>query len=467
MRVLLVNPNTRKYYDGYPITLLPPLGILYIAATLEREGHHVVIVDADIDDISTQELAEILQRDKPCVVGITCTTFQYPAAVETARTVKEFLPETTVVVGGAHPTALQGQTLEECKNIDIVVRGEGETAMVELCQALEAGTSLKAVSGTIYRNDDGSIVENPDCARPVDPDSLPFPAHHLNRPVERYSKHYRSVLYPGASVVTSRGCPFRCIFCANSNKLVRLRSPESVVEEVETLVRQHGIAEVDFHDDTFNLKPRRTLRICELLVERGLNRRIAWRAECRANNGLVSCELFSAMKAAGCHLVSFGVESGSQRVLDIMQKDVTLEEVQAAFGAARDAGLRTRAFFMIGNLGESKGDVLKSLEFAKRLAADSYQFTIVTPYPGSPLYEIARHRGWIRAGDWRTWTQWQPVMETEHLSVEDLSYFKDLADREFAPPRYHLRRLIDRARRAGRLAGYQIRLRRGQWHDIT
>lgn len=456
MRVLLVNPNTRKYYDGRPITLLPPLGILYIAATLEREGHQVVFLDADIDNVSTQGLVDLLQRSEPDIVGITCTTFQYPAVGETVKTVKELLPRSTVIVGGAHPTALPRETLSDCKDIDIVVRGEGEDLMVQLSEALESCMPLKSVAGITYRCDDGGITHNPDRARLTNPDSLPFPAHHLNQPIARYSEHYRSMLYPGASVVTSRGCPFRCIFCANKSRRVRMRSPESVVEEVEMLVQRYGIREVDFHDDTFNLQPRRVMRICELLIERDLPRRLAWRAECRANQNLVPDELFHAMKEAGCHLVSFGVESGSQRVLDIMQKDVTLEEVQAAFRAARGAGLRTRAFFMIGNLGECKSDVRKTIGFAKQLAADAYQFTIVTPYPGSELYEIAKDRGWIKVEDWRAWTQWRPVMETEHLSSEDLIHFKDLADREVARPKYGFRRVSNRLSRIARSVGYRI-----------
>jgi radical SAM superfamily enzyme YgiQ (UPF0313 family) len=440
LKVLLINPNLPGYSPAYP-----PLGLLYIAAVLKREGHSVRVMDANLERASKDMLTQRIEDNKPDVVGITMSSLQVGTAYETAFIAKQVMGnKTTVIVGGAHPTALPEQTLQECPAIDIVVVGEGEVTIIQLTKALQNDQELSDVQGIVYRKQNDIAISNPR-PRLIDLDSLPFPAYEF-APLQKYFRNQATEIYrPSLAVITSRGCPFRCVFCSNPvwKGKTEFRSAQNVVDEIQWLYEKFAIKEVYFHDDTFNICPKRVEKICNEIMLRRLHHKIVWRAECRANKGFVTEALFSLMKGAGCWAVFFGVESGNQKILRLINKSVTLKEVRNAFLLAKATGLKTGGFFMIGNIGENEFTIKDTIEFAKSLNPDYSCFSVATPYPGSELFDrLGNGRNavpnWSISDDRKT-----PILRTDFLSLQDLSRLRQLAIRQFyLRPKYMLYKLM-------------------------
>ncbi|HOV82337.1 MAG TPA: radical SAM protein [Methanothrix sp.] len=394
-RVLFINPSTRNL--GTLLTVLPPIGILYLASALREAGHEVRMVDADINDMGTREIAEVVSDYKPDVAGITMNTLQASQAYETANIIKNVNSEILVVAGGPHPSALKGDILRECRSIDAAVFGEGEVTIQELVKAWEGGRSLTGLKGVCFR-EEGVVVNGP--REPIQNlDDLPWPALDLAGPVRRYPGAYPVGARPSIQVMASRGCPFHCTFCSNPvwERRLRLRSPDSVLEEVEWLRREFKVREVFFQDDTFNMDREWFESICQGIIERGLNERMLFKSPFRANEHLVDLELLRLAKRAGFWMIFYGVESGDQAILDGVKKNLRLEEIDRAFRLTRRAGLRSYASFMIGNLGESRATVQNTIAFARRIDPDYYGFAIATPYPGSEFYERAKEMGYLES----------------------------------------------------------------------
>jgi radical SAM superfamily enzyme YgiQ (UPF0313 family) len=358
-----------------------------------------------------------VEREKPHVVGISaCATPSIYDVYRIARIVKGIDPGIPVVVGGGHATFTAKKTLEECPHIDVVVRGEGEETFKELCNAIGEGRSLGDMAGVSYRAGDG-VKENPDREPIRDLDGIPYPAYHL-LPMHLYRMGRR----PFASIITSRGCPYRCIFCSSSQlfgKRWRARSPENVIGELKLLRDRYRVSEIEFLDDIFTLDPRRVKRICDLMVEEGLD--ITWTCSSRVDTISRFPEMAEYLRGAGCHTVYIGIESGSQRILDLVNKGITLRQVEKAVEVLRRAKLRVLGSFILGVPGEGREDLERTVWFSKTLNLDLVQFTICTPYPGTPLYEEASEKGWLLTGDWRRYDVLTPVMELPDLSPRDLS----------------------------------------------
>lgn len=445
MKVLLINPPwsiKEQYTKGLyrAGALVPPLGLAYIAAVLEANGYAVEILDCIAQQITQDSLGAEMESRKPDVVGITCLTPMALRSMGAAKIAKEAVPDSVVVMGGAHPSVLPAETLRN-EFVDIVVVGEGEYTMLELVRCIEAKGDLKQVPGIVFQ-ENGRLIETP--SRPFnDLDSLPFPARHL-LPMKSYHPtvaNYRRL--PCHTMITSRGCPFNCTYCSNSifGRRYRASGPENVVKEMEHLISEHGAKEILFWDDVFTLNRRRTQRICELILERGLN--IPWTCESRVD--CVTEDLLTQMRKAGCWQIGYGVESGDQAVLDTIKKGITLEQVEKAFKWTKEAGINARAYLMIGLPGETKEQVLKTIDFTKRLSADIAQFCIATPYPGTELFEIAKNDGTLKTVDWSRYLLIpdEPVYVTKDLSVEDLQFLLKKAYKEFyLRPSYILKRLL-------------------------
>ncbi len=394
MRILLVSPKSTVWSSRKHI----PLGLGYLAAVLEGAGHEVEIYDAVVE---TEPLGRLLDRGKFDLVGVTAVTPLIYEAWEVATQAKE--RGTVTVLGGPHPTLLPDESLER-PEVDIVVRGEGEETIVELAQALEEGSDLEGVLGISFKKE--TIVHNPSRPLSEDLDSLSFPAHHLLK-IERYTnlQPLTDGLDPNArayTVVTSRGCPYGCIFCSKAitGRTWRPRSPENVVAEWRWLVKDLGATEIGITDDVMTLDARRAKRICRLLIQEGLNH-TPWITVhgIRVNN--VDEELLHLMKEAGCKRVGFGVESGSQRVLNYMKKGQTIEEVRRAFRWSKKVGLETMGFFIFGMPTETEETMEATIRLALELDPDLANFMIAAPYPGTELYEIILHEGKLFSRDWR------------------------------------------------------------------
>lgn len=395
MRILLIYPKTEIW--NTPTQM--PLGLAYLAAVLEKDGHSVEIFDQMVEEQSLEEKIKISQFD---LVGISANTPLIKGAWEVAKIVKKF-SEAKVVLGGPHPTSLPKESLN--KNfIDVIIRGEGEETIVELCQKISQNESLEDILGISYKKNN-QIVHNPPRHLIKDLDSLPFPAYHLFK-IDKYSvtQPLKSKKTKGSRafyIMTSRGCPFGCIYCYKGiyGRTFRARSPQNVIAEWKHLVNDLRATEIGVQDDIFNLNKKRALEICHLLVKEKLNK-IPW----ITNNGIradhTDLELLKAMKEAGCKRVGFGVESGSQKILDIIKKNSTLDQFRKVFTEAKKIGLETMSFFMFGNPGEDSQTMEQTIKFAQELDPDIAHFSITTPFPGTPLYNLVEKEGKFLIKDW-------------------------------------------------------------------
>jgi radical SAM superfamily enzyme YgiQ (UPF0313 family) len=397
--LLLTPPYIRKIKPEYA-----PLGIGYIASYLlgKKTEAEVRLVDFTTEEFSDKGWQEKLQSFDPDIVGISILTLNCPDGMLIAKLTKQFNPKILVVVGGVHATMKPEECLEYC---DVVVCGEGEQTFYELVQ----GCALGKIKGISYKNN-GKIYNNEARERIQNLDTLPFPAYHLYQ-VQKYEKW---------GIAGSRGCPYNCIFCTSPalwGRIVRFRSPENIVNEIEYLHNNFGVTYMAFHEDAFNLSQRRAFGICEEIIKRGLHEKMEFEAQLRANRECVSSELFERMKAANFVRVVFGVESGSQEVLNSIRKSITVEEAENAIGMSKRSGIkRVSCFFMIGNWNEGVRDVFKSWRFIFRNKVDT-KMTICTPLPGSDLERILRQEGYLRGDidrknfDWAT-----PITRTNKLS---------------------------------------------------
>jgi magnesium-protoporphyrin IX monomethyl ester (oxidative) cyclase len=437
MKVLLINPpNTYNYGDDFAVTF--PLGLAYLAATLERNGHEPVVIDSlagfDKPTESTGDLfwcgmteaqlvAETL-KVKPDLVGVTCAyTVQYPTTRSLAQAIKR-VTDVPIVIGGAHCSALPSQTLAEgC--FDYVVIGEGELPLLAICAHIEEGRSLAGVHGIAYRDAVGHSHKN-DKEPMKEVNEVPVPARHLfdmNKYIySPYSHNGSTLRMPYATMITSRGCPLKCSFCSVHTiwgRNNRTRDPQQVVDEIEDLQRGYGIREIHFEDDMLILARQRMIDICREIVARKVD--ITWTTPNGVYVNALNEELLTAMKASGCYQLALAVESASESVLRIMRKNVSLKHAREVVKMMRQLEMGVYFFFIIGMPGETESDIVKTVEYAKELLPDEAYFSIATPYPGTPLYDECREHGYIPIDyDPTLMRPTQPLIETAQLSRDDV-----------------------------------------------
>lgn len=316
-------------------------------------------------------------------------TPNYKSAHMVAKLVKEVSKETTVIMGGAHPTVLPVETLQD-PNVDIVVRGEGELTAFEVTESIAGRLQLKDIAGISFK-ENGKIIQTPERVPIEDLDSLPLPARHL-LPVEKYRPFFPDQLFkaPVEAILTSRGCPFRCIFCAArviSGRKYRWRSPKKVIEEIELLINEYGIQQLGIIDDTFTADKKRAEKICEELITRKLNKDLVWLCATRVD--AVDRDLLKKMCEAGCRSISYGIESGSQRLLNLIRKGISLDQAKKAVKSTKEAGIECRGTFILGLPTETRNESMETINFAKELDLDFAKFSLATPYPGTELHDIA------------------------------------------------------------------------------
>ena len=418
MKVLLINPKTNLPIET---RASPSLGLAYLGAVSERQGHTVRIYDGDVEDIS---LERVLRNFAPDLVGITANTIQIKSAWRDAAVVKS-VADIPVVLGGPHLTVLPAESAER-PEVDIVVRGEGEATWEELCRwrTFVSGSTeltevlsrtmadggwrmaiygLQSMPGISYQTPDGQVHHNSD--RPVieDLDSLPLPAYHLFK-MDRYTNLQPTVDHiegPSYPILTSRGCPYRCTYCSQIGpRRWRMRSPENVVAEWRWLVRDLGAAEIGVLDDSFNINRQRVLDICDLLIKEELTH-VPWIMINGIRANLADTELLGRMRQAGCIRSAFGVESGNQEILDsVISKQLTLEQVRAAFKAAKEVGMETIGFFIIGLPGETEETMDDTIRFAIELDPVVANFSMATPFPGTEMSRIVKEKGRLLVKDY-------------------------------------------------------------------
>jgi anaerobic magnesium-protoporphyrin IX monomethyl ester cyclase len=400
------------------------LGLGYLAAVLEQNQYPVDVIDCQVLKLSFDEFRTELGKRQPDVVGMTASTLTYQTGLELLKIAKEVCPNCLTVMGGPHVTFWDDKALEECPELDVVVRREGENTFLELMQRIEAGKDFHDVIGTTCRKD-GGFVRNPDRPYIEDLDSLPFPARHL-WPMDRLRKT-EDILY----LATSRGCVYWCEFCTTvrmHGRKYRMRSPKNVVNELEYLHKTFKVENFTFCDDAFTVDQPRIAELCREIISRGL--KIKW--NCGTRVDMITKELLMKMKEAGCISVWFGVESGTQEVLDSMKKGISTEQTIQTLGWVRELDLKPVPNVILGFPGETKKSAWKTIKFVEKISPDDVGFyNVATPFPGTPLYDQVKEKGWLRVTDFDKYDTTTPIFETPWLSMKDLGKLRESAFHHF------------------------------------
>jgi anaerobic magnesium-protoporphyrin IX monomethyl ester cyclase len=438
MKVVLIFPSfTEIYGDFRPAArvgvLFPPLGLLYLVAVLERAGHKVRIIDMEAELLDMDTLGKVVMTEKPDVVGVTCMTPLYRKACDIMDLVKRMDSGIKTLIGGPHPTSLPVETAMDCKSADFVVVGEAEETIVELLRHIGSGNGMSTLRGIVYRKN-GKPIATP--RRPLikDLDSIPFPARHLIKQKEYlWSVPGRGIM-PVSSMMTTRGCPFQCVFCSQRvifGETVRYRSNGNVMEEIREVYHKHGIKHLIFDDDTLGINRERTMEFCDMLIEEKMD--MTWEGMTRVN--VVSRELLKKMHDAGLNRLSYGVESGDQNILNLAKKGTTLAQIRKAYELADSVGIETRMSIILGLPGETKESVRRTINFMKSLNCKQAYVNIGTPFPGTEFYDMAKngeHGLSLITGDWNQYRRWgNAVINVNDLKRDDLIKYQRKALLEF------------------------------------
>jgi radical SAM superfamily enzyme YgiQ (UPF0313 family) len=440
MKLLLITPpNSSKEIYGKLSkigTLYPPLGLAYIAAYVEKQGHEVKVIDSEAENYSYEDITKIALKFNPDLVGIQTYLTTLNKANKVAENLKKIL-DTKIVLGGPQAT-LEPKKAISNENIDFVIYGEGEKTLTDLMSSLK-NKKFSKVFGLVYKNKN-KIKINPPQSLIKNLDEIPLPARHLF-PMKKYHSSANLRGKKTLNIMTSRGCPYRCAYCAGSlifGKNHRFHSAERVIEEMRILKEKYGADSIQFFDETFTVNRSRVIELCDKMIEANLG--LEWSCFTRVN--LVDEELLKKMKRAGCYLVFYGLESGVQRLLNLIQKDITLEQSEKAMKMTHEAGIETWVSFILNLPSATKEEEYKTIDFAIKVNPTFAQFPIATPYPGTKLYDLALKYGKLKE-NWNNFKNWDEVVFTSpNKSEKQVKEIVKRAYRKFyLRPLYILRRL--------------------------
>jgi len=450
MKVLLIYPPSENMITADVPEFVeeekgfyPPLGLMYVAAYAERNTEHKIeILDTQVERMDYAGIEREIERKKPDIVGIQAMTFTLIDVILTTKIIKRVDKEIKTVLGGPHVNIYPDETIS-IPEIDYIVLGEGEVPFTELIQNIENTQKLKKIRGLVFK--EGEKIVNTGSRELIDDlDTIPFPASHLTP----YKKYYSLLAKrsPVTTMMTSRGCPYKCLFCDRPHlgKRFRARSAGNVVDEMEECVDM-GIKEFFLYDDTFTINKQRVLDICNEIMNRDLG--IGWDIRARVDN--VNKELLEKLKEAGCERIHYGVESGNPEILQVLRKGITIEQAREAFKMTKEVGIRTLAYFMIGSPREAKSQILETIEFAKKLDPNFAHFSITTPFPATPLYYMGLEEGQLKNDCWKEFAKkptkdFVPELWEENLSREELIELLKYAYKSFyTRPRYIIKEMLE------------------------
>jgi radical SAM superfamily enzyme YgiQ (UPF0313 family) len=402
MKVLLINPPRENEIIGNNPRIIeeergfnPPLGLLYLAGYLEKYTElDLTIIDAQAEKLDYSALESRIASVSPDAVGLTVMTMTLIDVMKTIEIVKRINSNTRVVLGGPHVHLFPEETIN-LKNVDYLVLGEGEEAFRELLDNIDENERLREIPGLVFK-DKGTVIHTGIRPSIKDLDNLPFPARHL----VPYKK-YTSLLSKGdvaTTMFTSRGCPYKCAFCDRPHlgKAFRARSARNVVDEMEECTNM-GIREFLVYDDTFTVNKKRVIDICNEIVQRKLD--IGWDIRTRVDT--INEEILVHLKKAGCQGIHYGVEAGTEKILTVLNKGITIQKVKEVFNLTRKYKIPILAYFMIGNPAETRDDILTTFKVMKDLNPDFVHMTILTPFPGTKIYLDGLKSGIIIKDYWR------------------------------------------------------------------
>lgn len=411
---------------------LPPLGIACLASFLRKHGFTVDIIDAQFG-IPEKDILNYIHNTNPRVIGLSSLTSAFLKATSIARCVRKNFSDKLIILGGHHATIAGGDILHQENSYDLIVYGEGEETLLDIIRQfagcnferkkfLKNDTILSQIRGIIFKRD-GRVVKNLMREPIPNIDKLPYPARDL-LPMNKYiplPNQYRRL--PVIHMLAIRGCPYRCTFCSNNavfGKKIRSRSPEGVIDEIRHVKKCYGAQEISFWDDTMTIQKSWISEFCDRLIKDKLD--ITWTCYSRAD--AVDKNLLKKMKRSGCFNIFYGFESGTQKLLDRIKKDITLAQIEKANHLTKEAGIEVRASFMLGLPEETPALALETLNFAISLEPDYVQFSLTTPYPGTKLYQEAERYGRLSKDFWK-YHGWAPVFvpygykdEQELLNIE-------------------------------------------------
>jgi len=447
VKVLLINPpNENMITTNLPSFIeeerghYPPLGIMYMASYAEQNtDYKIEILDANVEDMNYNIVRKEVKKRKPDVVGITTTTFTLVDAIATAKIVKNIDKDIKVVLGGSHVSIYPNETIN-IPEIDYLIQGEGEISFTKLIQSLDMKLNLKRINGLVFRsknrvinNGPGNLIKNLD--------KLPFPARHMTP----YEKYYSPLAKRSSitTMITSRGCPFNCLFCSNQNSALRMRSTTNVVDEIEQCVNNFNIREFLIYDNTFPINKKAAIDISKEILKRKLDISFS----IRARVDMMDKRVIKYLKKAGCEKIHYGVESSSPSILKILRKRITIKQIKKAFKITKEADISTLAYFIIGNPTETKKQIMKTIEFSKKLNPDFVHFSVLVPFPGTDLYKLGLRKN-IFKDFWVNFAQnpkkdFVPELWEENLTKDELMEMLRYAYRSFyIRPSYLAREIL-------------------------
>lgn len=432
MKILLINPVSADVKEVRK-KCLPPQSLLILGTQLKKQGFAVSLIDANVLKLTDDEIIVRVSSEKPDIIGIPVLSEIVHSVYKLTGKIKNTYPHIHILLGGAHATAVKEKLLYDFPAADFMLCGEAEFSIVQLCTALSNKQDLASVKGLIYRTETG-IKLNPPSDDPADLDALGIPDRSL-LPVEGKAYNYY-MLQMGPrhveSLLTSRGCPYACGFCANIRGPYRARSPESVVEEL-VQIRTSGVNIIDIIDANFTLDRQRAMRIFDLMIKEKLQ--ISFRFKSRVDQ--IDEELVHKAQSAGCHLISYGMESGVQEILDRMDKHTTIEQNAHAGEITKKAGLLCHAGWCIGYPGETPETIQKTGDFIIKIKPTTASITALMPYPGTCVYDEAKAQGTL-IGEWSTESLTKPWIKLSWMnSYADLEkYVRKIKTRVYYRPFY-------------------------------
>ncbi|TSD01039.1 MAG: anaerobic magnesium-protoporphyrin IX monomethyl ester cyclase elongator protein, partial [Parcubacteria group bacterium Athens0714_26] len=409
MKILLINPPV--FNDkGYCVSYSPPLGLLYLAAFLEKNGYpNIEVLDADLAGLTWEKLKNLFINEKPDIIGVGGTVMLMPALMRTIEVARQILPNSFIVAGGWGPSKEPEKVLRAYnKAVDCVVIGEGEMTLLELVRRIEnKKRDFNDIDGLAFLDQDDKVAFTKSREVIMDLNTLPWPAWHLLKP--DFSKYrgmhgqFEGMSRPVVTMFSARGCPHRCTFCSLGSKIWRYRNTKDVVDEMDFYRTKFGARSIQIYDDEFiGMSPMQNERVkgfCDEIIRRGLHKKLAFLVQGRCSQ-FINLDVLKKMREANFIWILWGVESGSQKVLDFIKKDIKIENVYRAFDLTKQVGIKSLMFIMVGFPKETPEDVKLTANLIEKIKPDQVRIHITTPHPGSELRKYMEEHNLIDVYDY-------------------------------------------------------------------